>query len=172
MSDVSSGLVKLAYRGVAGFFVFLFMFIFGVVGFALGMAGGIVTALCWIPLAFPEILNEVNIVVIGGQGTSDPAIASLALLIAGLVLLAVGFFFLAMTYMIGKGAIIVDKELAGIVDNAFSGSGKDRLARLERLASLRDRGFLTDKEFEHEKELILGSQDDVWTPEPTKKEQY
>ena len=42
MSDVSSGLIKLAYRGFAGFFVFLFMFIFGVVGFALGMAGGIV----------------------------------------------------------------------------------------------------------------------------------
>ena len=174
MSDVGSGLIKLAYRGVAGFFVLLFMFVFGVVGFALGLAGGLVTALCWIPLAFPEILNEVNIgIVINGQGTSDPVFASLLLLLTGLILLAVGFFFIALTYMIGKGAIIVDKELAGFVDNAFSGSGKDRLSRLERLASLRDRGFLTDEEFEHEKGLILGSQKhDEWTQEPTKKTQY
>lgn len=157
MSDVSSGLIKLAYRGVAGFFVLLFMFIFGAVGIALGFAGGLVTALCWIPLAYPEILTEVPIMVIGNQSVTDPVIASLALLIAGLILLAVGFFFLAITYVIGKGAVIVDKELANIVDGAFS--GKDRIARLERLAALRDSGVLTDKEFEREKALILESQE-------------
>ena len=153
MSDVSSGLIKLAYRGVAGFFVFLFMFIFGAVGVALGFAGGLVTALSWIPLAYPEILTDIPIIVIGEQSVTDPFIATLALLLAGLILLAVGFFFLAITYIIGKGAVIVDKELASIVDNAFS--GKDRVARLERLAALRDRGVLTEKEFEREKSLIL-----------------
>ncbi len=159
MSDVSSGLIKLAYRGVAGFFVLLLTFIFGTVGISLGFAGGLVTALCWIPLVYPEILTEFNILVIGGQGTTDPVFASLALLVAGLVLLAVGFFFLIITYLIGKGAIIIDKELASVVDKAFSSSGEDRLARLERLAALRDNGVLSDKEFEHEKSLILESQE-------------
>jgi hypothetical protein len=153
MSDVSSGLIKLAYRGVAGFFVLLFMFVFGVVGVALGFSGGLVTALSWIPLAYPEILTQFPVLMIGEQSITDPFLASLVLLIAGLILLAVGFLFLALTYMIGKGAIIVDKELASIVDNAFS--GKDRVARLERLAALRDRGVLTEKEFEKEKARIL-----------------
>jgi len=159
MSDISSGLIKLAYRGVAGFFILLLLFIFGVVGIALGFAGGLIIALCWIPLAYPEILTEFNIVVIGGQGTTDPVVASLALLVAGLVLLAVGFLFLIITYLIGKGAIIVDKELANVIDSAFSGSGKDRIARLERLAALHNSGALSDKEFEHEKALILESEE-------------
>ncbi|MFX1504760.1 MAG: SHOCT domain-containing protein [Promethearchaeota archaeon] len=153
MSDVSSGLIKLAYRGVAGFFILLFMFVFGVVGIALGFSGGLVTALSWIPLAYPEILTQFPVLMMGEQSITDPVLASLLVLIAGLILLAVGFLFLALTYMIGKGAIIVDKELANIVDNAFS--GKDRVARLERLAALRDRGILTEKEFEREKSLIL-----------------
>ncbi|MFX1538648.1 MAG: SHOCT domain-containing protein [Promethearchaeota archaeon] len=153
MSDVSSGLIKLAYRGVAGFFVLLFMFVFGVVGIALGFSGGLVTALSWIPLAYPEILTQFPIIMVGEQSITDPVLASLVVLIVGLILLAVGFFFLELTYMIGKGAIIVDKELASIVDNAFS--GKDRVTRLERLAALRDRGVLTEKEFEREKALIL-----------------
>ena len=44
-------------------------------------------------------------------------------------------------------------DAAEIVDNAFA--GKDRIARLERLAALQDRGALTEKEFEQEKALIL-----------------
>lgn len=159
MSDVSSGLVKLAYRGIVGFFVLLFLFIFGVIGIALGFAGGLIIALSWIPIAFPDILTDVPIMVIGNQSVSDPVLASLVLLFVGCILLAVGFFFIALTYMIGKGAIIVDRELAGIVDKAFSGSGKDRLIRLERLAALRDSGVLSDKEFEYEKALILESQE-------------
>ena len=153
MSDVSSGLIKLAYRGVAGFFVLLFMFVFGVVGIALGFSGGLVTALSWIPLAYPEILTQFPVIMMGEQSITDPVFASLLVLLTGIILLAVGFLFLALTYMIGKGAIIVDKELASIVDNAFS--GKDRIARIERLAALRDKGALTEKEFEREKALIL-----------------
>jgi len=155
MSDVSSGLIKLAYRGVAGFFIILFIFVFGVVGVALGFSGGLVTALSWIPLAYPEILTQFPIIMMGEQSITDPVLASLVVLIVGLILLAVGFLFLALTYMIGKGAIIVDKELASIVDKAFS--RKDRVEQLERLAALRDRGVLTEKEFQQEKALILES---------------
>jgi len=167
LSEVSSGLVKLAYRGVAGFFVVLFLFTFGVVGIALSFAGGLVTALCWLPMAYPELLTNVDIIVVGSQSVTDPVIASVALFLAGLILLGAGFFSLAITYVMGKGAIIVDKEVAGIVDKAFAGSGKDRLSRLERLAALRDRGVLTDKEFELEKELIL-EQEAYYESEPSK----
>ena len=104
MSDVGSGLVKLAYRGLAGFFVVLLMFVFGVVGVSLALAGGLVTALCWIPLAYPELLDNVNIMVICSNylTSADAGLATVALLAVGLILLAVGFLFLAITYIIGK----------------------------------------------------------------------
>lgn len=167
--SASSGLIKLAYRGVAGFFVILLLFTFGVVGIALAFAGGLVTALCWLPMAYPELLTTFDVVVIGNQSVTDPVIASLAFFLAGLILLGTGFFFLAITWVMGKGAIIVDREVAGVVDKAFA--GKDRLSSLERLAALRDRGVLTDKEFEREKEVILGQesyQESYEEPEPSK----
>ena len=155
MSEVGSGLIKLAYRGVAGFIVLLLMFVLGVTGVALSFAGGILIAVCWIPLAYPEILNEVSILVIAGEGTNDPVLATAALLIAGVFVLAIGFFFIVLTYFIGKGAIEVDKEISYAIDRAFMSSGKDRISQLERLAALRDSGVLTEQEFDNEKNLIL-----------------
>ncbi len=159
MSDVGSGLVKLAYRGFAGFFVVLIMFIFGVVGISLALAGGLVTALCWLPLAYPELLDNVSIMVIGSTSltSADSGLATVVLLAAGLILLAVGFLFLAITYIIGKAAIVVDREVAHVVDKAFIPGKKDRLSQLERLANLRDQGFLTEEEFQREKGLLLGT---------------
>ncbi len=154
MSDVSSGLIKLAYRGVAGFFVLLFLFVFGVIGVAFSFSGGLIIALSWIPMVYPEILAEFSILVIGSQSVTDPVLATLALLVVGVVLLAVGFIFVVITALIGKGAIIIDKEIATVVEKAFD-SGKDRISSLERLAVLRDKGVLTEKEFMLEKELIL-----------------
>jgi len=57
--------------------------------------------------------------------TIDPILASLVMLLAGLVLLGAGFFFFVLTYIMGKGTIIVDKELASLVDYTLTGSGKD-----------------------------------------------
>ena len=42
MSNINAGLIKVAYRGVAGFFVILFMFVLGVTGFALAFSGGLI----------------------------------------------------------------------------------------------------------------------------------
>lgn len=170
MSDVGSGLVKLAYRGFAGFFVVLMMFVFGVVGVSLALSGGLITALSWIPLAYPELLDNVDIFVIGSRSltSADAGLATVALLVAGLILLAVGFVFLVITFVIGKAAIVVDKEVAQIVDKAFIPSNKDRLSRLERLASLRDKGVLTDEEFQREKEFLLGAQT-YYPGEPSNK---
>jgi hypothetical protein len=171
MSDVGSGLIKLAYRGFAGFFVILMMFIFGVVGISLALAGGLVVALCWIPIAYPELLDNVNIMVIGSTSltSADAGLATIVLFVAGLILLAVGFLFLAITFVIGKAAIIVDKEVAQLVDKAFIPSDKDRLSRLERLANLQDRGILTEEEFQREKALLLGTQPYYPEGEPSKK---
>ena len=158
MSDVGSGLIKLAYRGVAGFVVLLLMFVVGVTGTALSFAGGIIIAISWIPLAYPEILSEVHILGIAGQGTTSPLIATAGLLVAGIVLMALGFLFLVFTYFIGKGAIQIDKQLSSTVDRTFSGT--DRISKLERLAALRERGIITESEFEREKERILGPNDE------------
>jgi hypothetical protein len=171
MSDVGSGLVKLAYRGFAGFFVILIMFIFGVVGGSLALAGGLVTALCWVPLAYPELLDNVNIMVMMGPPitSADAGLATVTLLFAGLILLAVGFIFLAITFVIGKAAIVVDKEVAQIVDRAFIPSNTGRLSQLERLASLREQGVLTEEEFQREKGLLLGTQPYISEGELSKK---
>ena len=172
MSDVGSGLVKLAYRGLAGFFVVMFLFIFATVGVSLSLAGGLLVALCWIPLAYPEIL-EAEIITVGVPlTTADAGLAVLVIFLAGLILLVVGFFFLAITYAIAKAAIIVDKEVAQLVDKAFIPSNKDRLSRLERLAALRDQGVLTDEEFQREKGLLLGTQPYYPEGEPSKKFQF
>ena len=174
MSDVGSGLVKLAYRGFAGFFVVLMMFIFGVVGASLALAGGLTVALSWIPLAYPELLDNMDMVMVGSRSltSADAGLATLALFIVGLILLAVGFLFLVMTFVIGKAAIVVDKEVAQIVDRAFISSNKDRISRLERLASLREQGVLTEDEFQREKELLLGAQTYYPEGEPSKKFQF
>lgn len=155
MSELSSGLIKLAYRGIAGFFVLLIMFVFGVTGFALSLAGGLITALSWVPMAFPELLER-EIIWAGTSPVTDPVLASLLLLFAGLILLAVGFLLLAVTFVIGKAAIVVDKELSHSIDRAFASAGRDRISRLERLAALRDRGVITPEEFKQEKANILG----------------
>ncbi|MFX0084657.1 MAG: SHOCT domain-containing protein [Candidatus Hodarchaeota archaeon] len=165
MNDVGSGLIKLAYRGFAGFFIVLIMFIFGTVGISLALAGGLMVALCWIPLAYPEILEGLP-VTLGNVvlSSADAGLATVAIFVAGLVLLAVGFFFLAITFIIGKAAIVVDKEVAQLVDRAFVPNHKDRLSQLERLAALRNQGVLNEEEFQREKEFLLGAQ-----PEGSKK---
>lgn len=137
------------------------MFVFGVTGFALSLAGGLATALCWVPIAFPDLLDA-EIIWAGSAPVTDPALASLLILIVGLVLLAVGFFLLAITFVIGKAAIVVDKELSSSIDRAFATSGGDRISRLERLAALRDRGVITPEEFEREKAIILATQSDPY----------
>ena len=174
MSDVGSGLVKLAYRGFGGFFVVLIMFIFGVTGASLALAGGLVTALCWIPLAYPELLDNINVMVGGSTPltSADAGLATVVLLAAGLILLAAGFLLLAITFLIGKAAIVADREVAHVVDRAFVPGNKDRLSQLERLANLREQGVLTEEEFQREKGLLLGTHTYYPEGEPSDKFQF
>jgi hypothetical protein len=155
MSEVG-GLIKLSYRGFLGFIVLLIMFVFGVTGSILSLAGGLLTSLSWTPLIYPEILEN-GWIWIGSVPVTDPVFTTVLVLATGMILLVVGFILLVLTYFIGKGAIIVDKGLARSVDRIFSRAGRgDRVSQLERLAVLLDRGMITPKEYEHEKTLIIG----------------
>jgi hypothetical protein len=162
MSDVGPGtLIKLAYRGVAGFFVLLFLFIFGVLGFAFSLAGGLATVLCWVPIAFPELLDYTYAVDNVNYFTTSPELASLALLVVGIIFLMLGFFFLFITFVIGKGSIVIDRELSTMVDRTFTTSGNNRIFQLERLTALLEKGVLTRDEFEEEKAILLGNQPQI-----------
>ncbi len=160
----SASLIKVGYRGIAGFFVGLFMFTLGVTGGALAFSGGVVLALSWIPLVYPEIVEYGTIEGTGAQFLIDnPELITPLLIVIGLILVAVGFLLLLLTYSIGKGAIIVDKEISSAIDRNFR--SKDRLSQLERLASLREREVLTEEQFEAERARILSS------PSPEKWEE-
>jgi hypothetical protein len=153
----SASLIKLGYRGIAGFFVGLILFVLGITGFALALSGGVILALSWIPLAFPDV---VNYIAIEGQGSevffNNPQLLTPLLLLIGAVLLIVGFFLIILTYYLGKGAIIVDKEVSSSIDRNFR--SKDRISQLERLGSLYERGILTKEQFESEKDILLNPQ--------------
>jgi len=80
----------------------------------------------WVPIIYPNALNSQKMVLFNVPlETIDPILASLFMLLTGLVLLGVGFIFFVLTYIMRKGATIVDKELASLVDKTFTGSGKD-----------------------------------------------
>lgn len=155
MSDGAS-VIKLGYRGIAGFFVGLFMFTLGITGGALAFSGGVVLALSWVPLVYPEIVEYGTIEGTGAQFVIDnPELVTPLLIVIGIVLIGVGFLLLLLTYSIGKGAIIVDKEISSAIDRNFR--SKDRLSQLERLADLKERGILTNEQFEAERTRILNT---------------
>ncbi|MHA1995435.1 MAG: SHOCT domain-containing protein [Candidatus Hodarchaeales archaeon] len=155
MSD-SASLIKLGYRGIAGFFVGLFLFTLGVTGGALAFSGGVILALSWVPAVYPEIVEYGTIEGTGAQFLIDnPELLTPLLIVIGLILVGVGFLLLLLTYTLGKGAIIVDKEISSVIDRNFR--SKDRLTQLERLASLKERGILTEEQFEAERIRILST---------------
>jgi hypothetical protein len=155
MSD-SASLIKLGYRGIAGFFVGLFLFTLGVTGGALAFSGGVILALSWVPAVYPEIVEYGTIEGTGAQFLIDnPELLTPLLIVIGLILVGVGFLLLLLTYTLGKGAIIVDKEISSAIDRNFR--SKDRLTQLERLANLKDRGVLTEEQFEAERIRILSA---------------
>ena len=156
MSDVSGGLVKLAYRGIVGFILVILLFTFGIVGIALSFVGGLAIALCWLPLAFPDLLNNIDVIIIAGQPTNDPLIVTIGFFIAGCILLLFGFVLIFITYWMAKTALIIDQEVSDVIDRVFS-SQKNRVSQLERLANLYERGLLSDQEFQAEKSRILGN---------------
>ncbi|MFX0115289.1 MAG: SHOCT domain-containing protein [Candidatus Hodarchaeota archaeon] len=157
-----SELIKVGYRGLGGFFIIIFIFTFGVTGFALLIAGAAVLAFSWIPLAFPEILDDGMMQVGNGTTVEDPFTAFAILLLVAAILLALGGAFSAAAFYTGKGALYLDRGLSHAVDKSVpsireiaASKSSDRISRLERLGELRNQGILNEEEFQREKAYIL-----------------
>ncbi|MHA2294496.1 MAG: SHOCT domain-containing protein [Candidatus Hodarchaeales archaeon] len=168
--------VKVSYRGFGLFILFILMFSLGLSGLIITIVGGVLLAFSWAPIAYPEILNYLDI---GGSWIhiTDPEIAFLILLFVGVILLGVGILLLITTFVIGKSALFLDDELSKLVDQAIPPLGVDPhskkveyytpqryyslprktgvMPQLELLTDLRDRGVLSEEEFHHEKAQIM-----------------
>ncbi|MHA2270873.1 MAG: SHOCT domain-containing protein [Candidatus Hodarchaeales archaeon] len=145
-----SELIKAGYRGIGGFFIVIFVFTFGVTGIALLISGAAVLAFSWVP--------------------KDPVLAFVILLFIAALLIALGGAFSAGAFYLGKGAIFVDRGLSQAVDRnvpsireIVASRSSDRITRLERLGELREKGLLTEEEFQREKAHIMKE------PAPTAK---
>lgn len=165
-----SELIKAGYRGIGGFFIVIFVFTFGVTGIALLISGAAVLAFSWVPLAFPEVLDTGMMEIGGGTTVDDPVLAFVILLFIAALLIALGGAFSAAAFYLGKGAIFVDRGLSQAVDRnvpsireIVASRSSDRIARLERLGELREKGILTEEEFQREKAHIMKE------PAPTAK---
>ncbi|MCK5614339.1 hypothetical protein KAR91_71395, partial [Candidatus Pacearchaeota archaeon] len=110
MSDTGTNVVKLLVRGMVGLLVLWVMLLLGVTGFSLALAGGLVTALSWIPIVYPE-LAQLSVYIDGVNVLVKPAIIVVLLIFIGVVLLTLGFAFIALTVTIGKKAVVWDKKI-------------------------------------------------------------
>ena len=148
-------LLKFLIRLVGGFILFTIVFPIGVTGFALSFAGLLVAVLCWVPMAFPELLDaEFTMTAIGI--TPTPEFAMVVMLVVGITLLVVGICLVILSYYIIKGSLAVDKSMSRAVDEAWGESHQpNKLSQLEQLSILRAKGVLTDEEFDREKSILL-----------------
>ncbi len=156
MSNTGTSISKLIVRGIVGFLVLWMMLILGVTGFTFTLAGGLVTALSWIPIVYPE-LAQFSVYIDGGYVLVDPAIIVLLLAFVGIVLLTLGIALIVLTVTIGKKAVGWDKKIISYIDKKLIPTKNNRLAQLERLSNLYDRGFISEEEFQQEKSLLLSN---------------
>ncbi|MHA1976233.1 MAG: SHOCT domain-containing protein [Candidatus Hodarchaeales archaeon] len=156
MSNTGTNVVKILVRGTVGLLVLWCMLLLGLTGFTFTLAGGLVTALSWIPMVYPEIA-QLRVYIDGVYVLVDPAIVVLLLAFIGIVFLTLGIAFIALTVTIGKKAVTWDKKIIAYMDRTLIPSSDNRLAQLERLAGLYDRGFISEEEFQQEKENLLAS---------------
>ncbi len=156
MSNTGTNLVKLLVRGMVGLVILWTMLLLGLTGFTFALAGGLVTALSWIPVVYPEIA-QLTVYIDGAYVLVDPVILVFLLVFIGIVFLTLGLAFIALTVTIGKKAVIWDKRIGGYIDKTFVPNSDSRLVQLERLASLQERGFISEEEFRQEKENLLAN---------------
>lgn len=77
-----SELVKITYKGIGGFFLFVILISFGITGIVLAITGGLLAALSWLPFVFPELLADIKIMFITEEIT-EPGIIFIVLLFTG-----------------------------------------------------------------------------------------
>ena len=139
---------------------------FGVTSFGFFIAGAFSIVFGILILINPNILAEITVNMFTSRVT-DPNIAFFSLFVVGIIIIIFGALFLVLTSSILKWAGIADKKLAVFVDKNVPKTGKvlekvkghseptDKLSKLERLANLKERGILTEEEFQQEKRLVL-----------------
>ena len=153
-----SELIKFGYKSIGGFFAVLFMFVFGVTAFALILSGALIVTMAIYGTLNPSFFELIPVQVFSSQ-ISDPGVTAFLLLIAAIILIAVGSLFLGLTFLIARSAKIIDQELEKIIDRniaPLSGSSPpDKISQLERLGNLRDRNVISEAEFQKEKAKIL-----------------
>jgi len=154
MSNTGTNIVKLIVRGMVGLLVLWTMLFLGLTGFTFALTGGLVTALSWIPVVYPEIA-QLTVYIDGAYVLVDPLILVILLAFVGIVFLTLGLAFIALTVAIGRKAVIWDKKIRGYIESTFVPTSDSRLEQLERLASLQERGFISEEEFRQEKENLL-----------------
>ena len=156
MPNTGTNVVKVLVRGMVGLIVLWCMLLLGVTGFTFTLAGGLITALSWIPIVYPEIA-QLSVYIDGAYVLVDPAIVVLLVAFIGIVFLTLGVAFIVLTVTIGKKAVTWDKKIITYMNRTLVPYSDNRFVQLERLASLYDRGFISEEEFSKEKENLLAS---------------
>ena len=168
-----SEILKVSYRGLGGFIVLTLIFAFAVTSLALLISGIAVIALSIYIVINPEILQTITVNFFTSKIT-DPGTASILVFLAGILVILLGSFFLALTNGIWHYSLKIDRGLSNYFDSTVPRTGEliervkrpneitdpqDKISKLERLAKLKEQGILSDSEFEQEKQLILKQKD-------------
>jgi hypothetical protein len=157
LSEKGVQIFKILVRGFVGLLALYFVMVLGLLGAAISLMGGLVIILCWLPLAYPDIIRTtfpVNGVLI----TNDPIITVALMVFIGIVCLLVGFVFLALAVALGKRAIHFDTRLEKYMTDKLVNSSRNRIARLEKLGELYENKIITKQEFELEKSRVIQDQ--------------
>ena len=87
--------------------------------------------------------------------SADVRLAVFTFLVVAIVLFVIGGLFTALTFLIAKVSLAIDRELEKMVDANVGGYRDDKISKLERLGNLKDRGVLSEQEFQKEKAKLL-----------------
>lgn len=164
-----SEVIKISYRSFGGFLFFSFMFLFAASSFVFLVGGIIILGLSVFFLIDPSILEIIPVMFIDTRIT-DPMSAFIMGLIIGIFVVLLGLGFYVLTIRTWNYGLRLDRGLSKYVDSKLPQASHllkrsnkvsdqrelpDKLSKLERLANLKEKGTITDSEFEQEKQLIL-----------------
>lgn len=154
MSEKGVQILKLVLRGLVGLIALYFVLILGLIGSAISLVGGLAILLCWLPLAYPDIVKTA-FPINGELVTNDPIITVALIFIIGIICLSVGLVVLALDVALGKKAIYFDSALNRYISEKLAGTSRVRLSRLEKLGELYEKDVISKQEFDQEKSRIL-----------------
>lgn len=156
-----SEIIKLGYRSLGGFIAVIFCFAFGVSAITLYFVGAGILALAIFIQLDSSLLETLNVQALGAPIT-DPTMAAIILIIGAIIVFVVASVFVGLIFLIIKSVGRIDQELSKVVDRNITpiqGLRADKISQLERITKLREKGTLSDSEFEKEKAKIMQQYD-------------